>query len=106
MNVLFSRNFVQGYSILPRIIFQTENDILNKLKNYSTNNQKWDNNKQYNYKIGFDKKNLIMVSFDFMKKPLLIPIPRLKNYFRYTNYNKIYLFKVILLLYEHIVIPY
>ena len=89
MNVLFSRNFEQGYSILPRIISQTENNILNQLKNYCTNNQKWDKNKLYNYKIGFDKKNLIMVSFDFMKKPLLIPIPRLKNYFRYTNYTKI-----------------
>ncbi len=84
--LLFLNSIDENTSLIPRHIGTYENKLLNQLIDYVTNCEHWNKSKKYYYVLKLTKKTLFLATYEYNKKPLEIPIPRIDNYYRYTNH--------------------
>lgn len=84
--LMFLNTIDENTSLLQRRIGPYEVKILNQFIDYVTNGERWDNTKKYYYVVGLTKTTLMLATYEYNKKPLEIPIPRIDNYYRYTNF--------------------
>lgn len=84
--LMFLNTIDENTSLLQRRIGPYEVKILNQFNDYVTNGERWDKTKKYYYVVGLTKTTLMLATYEYNKKPLEIPIPRIDNYYRYTNF--------------------
>ena len=84
--LIFLNTVDENTSLIPRQIGSYEIKLLNQLIDYVTNGERWDNTKKYYYVLGLTKNTLCLATYEYNRKPLEIHIPRIDNYYRYTNF--------------------